>query len=81
MFNFDWRKFDLIFDELTSSDCFALVLLSHGNQGTVYAYDAPFPTQKLWEPFTVDNSPSLGGKPKLIFLQVRKTTFFGLNND
>ena len=43
-------------------------------QGTVYAYDSPFPTQKLWEPFTVDNAPSLGGKPKLIFLQACQGT-------
>ena len=39
--------------------------------GTVYAYDAPFPTQKLWEPFTADRAPTLIGKPKLFFIQVR----------
>ncbi len=50
-------------------DCFALVLLSHGNEGTVYAYDAAYPTQRLWEPFTSDRAPSLTGKPKLFFLQ------------
>lgn len=54
----------------SGSDCFVMILLSHGNLGTVYAYDAPFPTQKLWEPFTADRSPSLAGKPKLFFLQV-----------
>lgn len=53
----------------SDSDCFALVLLSHGNMGTVYAYDCPYPTQKLWEPFTADKAPSLAGKPKLFFLQ------------
>ncbi len=53
----------------SDSDCFVLFLLSHGNLGTVYAYDAPYPTQKLWEPFTADRAPSLVGKPKLFFLQ------------
>ena len=42
---------------------------SHGNEGTVYAYDAAYPTQKLWEPFTSNRSPSLAGKPKMFFLQ------------
>ena len=54
----------------TKSDCFVMFLLSHGNLGTVYAYDAPYPTQKLWEPFTANRAPSLAGKPKLFFIQV-----------
>jgi len=53
------------------SDCDALVVvvLSHGNEGSIYAYDRSFPTQRLWEPFTADNAPSLIGKPKLFFIQ------------
>ena len=39
--------------------------------GTIYAYDAPYPTQKLWEPFTADRAPSLAGKPKFFFMQVK----------
>lgn len=54
----------------SKSDCFVMFLLSHGNLGTVYAYDAPYPIQKLWEPFMADRAPSLIGKPKLFFLQV-----------
>ena len=49
-----------------------MILLSHGNSGTIYAYDAPYPTQKLWEPFTADRAPSLAGKPKFFFMQVKK---------
>ena len=41
------------------------------NSGTIYAYDAPYPTQKLWEPFTADRAPSLAGKPKFFFMQVK----------
>ena len=52
------------------SDCFVMILQSHGQHGTVYAYDAPFPIHKLWEPFTADKSPTLAGKPKLFFIQV-----------
>lgn len=53
----------------SDSDCFVLVMLSHGNEGTLYAFDNPFPTQKLWQPFTADKAPTLAGKPKLFFLQ------------
>ena len=50
-------------------DSIAIVVLSHGNEGTIYAYDKPFPTNKLWEPFTAENSPTLAGKPKMFFIQ------------
>ena len=50
-------------------DSVVIVVLSHGNEGTIYAYDKPFATNKLWEPFTAENSPSLAGKPKLFFIQ------------
>ena len=50
-------------------DSVAVVVLSHGNDGTLYAYDKPFPTNKIWEPFTAENSPSLAGKPKMFFIQ------------
>ena len=29
------------------SDCFVMFLLSHGNLGTIYAYDQPYPTGRL----------------------------------
>ena len=29
----------------SDSDCLVVALLSHGNEGSVYAYDAAFPTQ------------------------------------
>ena len=51
------------------SDSIAIVVLSHGNDGTIYAYDKPFPANKLWEPFTAENAPSLAGKPKMFFIQ------------
>ena len=51
------------------NDAIAVVVLSHGNDGTIYAYDKPFATNKLWEPFTAENSPTLAGKPKMFFIQ------------
>ncbi|TRY74484.1 hypothetical protein TCAL_01321, partial [Tigriopus californicus] len=53
----------------SKSDCFAMAVLSHGSEGIMYAFDAAYPTQKLWEPFTADKAPTLAGKPKLLFLQ------------
>ena len=46
-----------------------VVILSHGNEGILYGYDSSYPVHKVWQFFTPDNSPSLGGKPKLMFLQ------------
>jgi caspase 7 len=53
----------------SDSDCLIIVLLSHGNEGTLFAYDAAFPTQRLWEPFVAEKAPTLVGKPKMFFLQ------------
>ncbi len=53
----------------SDSDCLAVVMLSHGNEGSLFAYDAAFPTQRLWEPFVAEKAPTLVGKPKLFFLQ------------
>ena len=58
-----------VLEDHSDVDALAVVVLSHGNEGTIYAYDKPFPTQRLWEPFTAENAPSLTGKPKLFFIQ------------
>ena len=46
-----------------------VVILSHGNEGILYGYDSSYPVHKVWQFFTPDKSPSLAGKPKLMFLQ------------
>ena len=75
--NLNYADIATLLDEMASdidhshSDCFVMFLLSHGNLGTIYAYDAPYPTQKLWEPFTANRAPTLTGKPKLFFIQVK----------
>lgn len=54
----------------SESDCFVLACLSHGEQGILYASDAPYKPDSLWSKFTADKCPSLAGKPKLFFIQV-----------
>ena len=52
------------------ADCFMMFVLSHGEEGTLYAKDAPYKPDRLWTPFTADQCPSLAGKPKMFFIQV-----------
>ena len=47
----------------------SVVILSHGNEGILYGYDASYPVHKVWQNFTPDNCPSLAGKPKMMFIQ------------
>lgn len=56
--------------DYTDYDCFLMAILSHGEQGIIYAYDAPYkPEDKLWGRFTGDKCITLAGKPKLFFIQ------------
>jgi len=48
-----------------------LAVLSHGEMGIIYARDAIYKPETLWTPFAADKCPSLAGKPKLFFLQVK----------
>lgn len=51
-------------------DCLLVTVLSHGEQGIIYARDAPYkPEDKLWGRFTGDKCITLAGKPKLFFIQ------------
>jgi hypothetical protein len=45
--------------------------MTHGEENKLYGRDRDYETHLLWEPFTADNCISLGGKPKLFFIQVR----------
>lgn len=51
------------------SDCFALVILSHGREELVYGRDGFVKLSTLIEPLKGSGCPSLIGKPKLIFIQ------------
>ena len=58
-------------EDHSKHEMFAVVILSHGNEGILYGYDSAYPAHKMWEPFTADKCPSLVGKPKMFFLQVK----------
>jgi len=47
--------------------------MSHGEKGILSGRDdSQYKVEELWEPFTADRCPSLAGKPKLFFIQVRR---------
>ena len=37
-----------MFDNHTDVDCIMVIVLSHGEQGILYASDKPYKTDKLW---------------------------------
>lgn len=53
----------------SDSDCLVVVVMSHGEQGVVYARDAKYNVDSLWKYFVGNACPSLIGKPKLFFIQ------------
>jgi len=56
--------------DYTDYDCILMAVLSHGEQGIIFAKDAPYkPDDKLWGQFTGEKCPTLAGKPKLFFIQ------------
>ena len=52
-------------------DCFACAILSHGDEGVVYGTDGIVKIDELVSPVKGANCPSLIGKPKLFFIQVK----------
>lgn len=51
------------------NDCFACVILSHGEEGEIYGRDGKISIDDLVAPFKGDQCKSLAGKPKLFFFQ------------
>ncbi|CAH8545811.1 unnamed protein product [Schistosoma bovis] len=55
---------------LRDHDCFACVILSHGDEGgLIYATDGSIPVDRIIAPFRGDQCLDLRGKPKLFFIQ------------
>ncbi|KAK9886758.1 hypothetical protein WA026_018410 [Henosepilachna vigintioctopunctata] len=50
-------------------DCIVVSILSHGEQGIIYAKDTHYKPDVLWSYFTPDRCPTLAGKPKIFFIQ------------
>lgn len=66
-------------EDFSDADCLCITVLTHG-MGSNYllARDHPYNVDQLWTPFTADRCLTLAGKPKLFFIQVCVTVFFGL---
>lgn len=53
----------------SDNDCLSIVVMSHGDSGTLCSYDDKYTVYELWSKFTKTKCPSLRGKPKLFFIQ------------
>lgn len=56
-------------EDHTENDCIVIAILSHGEDGAVFAADREYSHQSLFSYFTGDRCPTLAGKPKLFFTQ------------
>ena len=54
----------------SDADCFAMAILSHGDEVGVYATDDVIPLHMFTGLLKEEKCPSLAGKPKLFFIQV-----------
>lgn len=60
-------------EDHSDNDCVLIALMSHGDDGILYARDQQYKPEKLWSHFTSDQCPTLAGKPKIFFIQVRNS--------
>lgn len=61
---------DLSSRDHSQMDCLVCVVLSHGNEGSVYGVDGnTVAIRELMEPFSGQNCSSLIQKPKMFFIQ------------
>ncbi|XP_065084025.1 caspase-like [Ochlerotatus camptorhynchus] len=56
-------------EDHTDNDCLVVVVMSHGEQGVLYARDNKYTVDSLWKNFVGKSCESLIGKPKLFFIQ------------
>ncbi|KAL1433836.1 hypothetical protein MTO96_012175 [Rhipicephalus appendiculatus] len=67
------------------ADCLVVILMSHGNEDTIYGVDCEKLSlhQDVYRRFNNENCPALTGKPKLFFIQASRgvsagPSFYGL---
>ncbi|XP_061107890.1 caspase-7-like [Conger conger] len=56
-------------EDHTDMACFVCMLLSHGENGTLWGTDRQVPLRSLTSVLSAKRCPSLEGKPKLFFIQ------------
>ena len=57
-------------EDHSDNDCFVCVILSHGEDGVLYATNGKVKIDSIVRHFKGSECPSLAGKPKLFFIQV-----------
>ncbi|KXJ71200.1 caspase-like [Aedes albopictus] len=56
-------------EDHSDNDCLVVIVMSHGEQGVLYARDNKYNVDSLWKNFVGNSCPSLIGKPKMFFIQ------------
>lgn len=51
-------------------------MLTHGDQGKLYAYDGDYKYEELWSRFYASHCPTLKGKPKIFIVQACQGNLF-----
>lgn len=74
---------DVAKEDHSDADCFAAVLLSHGEQDHILGTDGKLNMKEIFQFFRANNCPSLAGKPKMFFIQACRGRQFdrGVNID
>ena len=63
--------------EVSNEDeCLVICVLTHGQQGYLWARDQPYAVDELYQHFTEDKCAPLAGKPKLFFVQACRGNSF-----
>ncbi|XP_050072681.1 caspase-like [Anopheles maculipalpis] len=67
---------ELASEDHSEGDCLLVMIMTHGDDDVLYAYDQPYKVDILFEHFMGDACPTLLGKPKLFFVQACRGTAF-----
>ncbi len=57
-------------DDHSDRDCVVVAVMSHGDEGILFARDQGYRAEQLFSYFTSDKCPTLAGKPKNFVIQV-----------
>ncbi|NXO08637.1 CASP6 protein, partial [Oriolus oriolus] len=63
------KLYEASMDDYSNADCFVCVLLSHGEDDDIYAYDTKIKIRTIIDMFRGDKCQSLVGKPKIFIIQ------------
>ncbi|KAL4231256.1 Caspase-6 [Mactra antiquata] len=63
-------------EDHSDADCFACVILSHGESDCINGIDGALKLDSIFKLFQAENCPTLAGKPKLFFIQACRGTEF-----